>query len=290
MPKFSEHFSLDTTQAQLDFVDIDPNKDTPLFIDPFAISIRDDAWSAECHQKIRNFFQSAINYIKNGNESRAKDLLNKLSEPNETCLGLSSGRPAGRGVAGKQAIDLYDNLARSQAARSGILEELAECDLFVQGIGPDKISDITTNIIRDLLIRYTQNQCELHGIKLNNRVASGRYWNIDEQRWVNSYEYMPIIDGKRIILTPKSAVRRAITLNSQEYYNHFVVNFLQQEEFGAGSSLVRVLKSGERRPPTKKSIKSKFPFSKDFLARMSNENPQILKNYKKICEKKEASE
>jgi len=79
-------------------------------------------------------------------------LLNGLSEPNETHLGLSSGRPQGRGVSGKQAFDLYRHLTRSRAAASGLLSELADCDLFIEGIGPDKISDISTNIIRRELI------------------------------------------------------------------------------------------------------------------------------------------
>ncbi len=55
-------------------------------------------------------------------------------------------------------------------------------------------------------------------------------------------------------------------LNAQEYYSHHIINYIQQEEFERGSSLVRTLKSGERRPPFKKDLKEKFPFTKDFLA------------------------
>lgn len=85
----------------------------------------------------------------------------------------SSGRPAGRGVSGKQAADLYESLRRSRAANTGLLSELTECELFVEGMGPDKISDITTNIIRQNLIEYTQVQCELHGIELEGEYPSG---------------------------------------------------------------------------------------------------------------------
>jgi hypothetical protein len=74
--------------------------------------------------------------------------------PNETRLGKSQGKPQGRGVSGKQQLDLYEALADSEAAKTGILSEIAECDLFIEGIGPDKISDITTNIIRSPLIEY----------------------------------------------------------------------------------------------------------------------------------------
>lgn len=81
-----------------------------------------------------------INYIRANHVHEAKDLLNYLHEPNKACLGLSSTNPKGRGVGGKQAFDLYENLLKSQAAKSGLLSELAECDLFIEEVSRDKIS------------------------------------------------------------------------------------------------------------------------------------------------------
>ncbi|MCL4677711.1 MAG: hypothetical protein KJ017_03850 [Alphaproteobacteria bacterium] len=280
--RFSEIYSLGLDQPQLDFVDITPEADTPLFIDPFAISIKEDEWSQRCNQHIVHFFETALGYVRAGNDSAAKQLLNGLSEPNETCLGLSRGQPAGRGVSGQQALDLYESLAHSQAAQSGLLEELAECDLFVEGIGRDKISDITTNIIRRLLIEYTQAQCDLHKITLSGNYPTGRFWDIDARQWRSEYAPLPVVGGKRIILVPKYSVRRALALNAQEYYSHHIVNFIQAEEFERGSSLVRVLRNGERRPPYKKVIKERFPFSKDFIARFSESNPNVLASYKSL--------
>ena len=281
-PTFAQIFSIGLGQPQLDFVDIAPQRDTALFIDPFAISMKKDEWSRSCHTHITDFFHTALNHIRENRNNTAKQLLNGLSEPNETCLGLSRGAPSGRGVGGKQAIDLHSSLANSQAAKTGLLEELADFDLFVEGIGTDKISDITTNIIRRLLIEYTQKQCELHNIKLEGNLPSGRYWDIEERIWKNEYVELPIYNEKPIILVPKYSVRRSLSINSQEYYSHHIVNYIQQEEFTNGSSLVRTLRSGERRLPYKKDIKEKFPFSKDFLARFSNENPEILKSYKDL--------
>ncbi len=114
--KFTEAFGLEFEQAELDFVDVDVDRDTPLFIDPFAFSQLEDEWSITCHNSIVSFFDTALALIRAGDERRAKALLNNLHEPNETCLGLSSGAPQGRGIGGAQAIDLYDKLADSQAA------------------------------------------------------------------------------------------------------------------------------------------------------------------------------
>src|SRR6185312_125779 len=165
MAHFAQHFGINKSQPQLDFVDIEPLRDTRLFIDPFALSIREDSWASECTDLVLSFFQEAVDSIRHDRDERAKSLLSNLSEPNETCLGLSHGMPDGRGVGGKQAIEIYTALSGSEAARTGQLTSLEDCDLFIPGVGPDKISDITTNIIRGKLIEYTNDQCALHSIQ-----------------------------------------------------------------------------------------------------------------------------
>ena len=291
MPSFSQIHGLNLNQAQLDFVDITPESDTPLFIDPYALSMKSDEWSQRCHHHIVDYFQTALEFVRLGDQANARALLNGLSEPNETCLGISRGAPAGRGVSGKQALDLYESLAQSEAAKNGLLSELADCDLFVEGIGPDKISDITTNIIRRLLIEYTQAQCGLHGIELTGSYPAGRFWDVNQKAWNNGeYVSLPVVNGKKIILVPKYSVRRGLALNSQEYYSHHILNFIQDEELRRGSSLVRVLKSGQLRPPTKKSLREKFPFSKDFLATFSEANKDVLNGYKSFYGKLRGAE
>jgi hypothetical protein len=271
----------------LDFVDVDLERDLPLFVDPFAFSIKQDEWSYRCTQHIVSFFQAVIDAIYRGDHDRAKRLLTNLSEPNETRLGISQDRPSGRGVSGKQAFDLYEALVESDAARSGVLSEIAECDLFIPGIGADKISDITTNVIREPLVEYTQSQCELHNIPLQSSVPAGTYWDMNVLEWTSNYADMPVWKGNKILLIPKASVRYRMCLDSQEYYNHFVLNFLQAEHLRAGTALVQVLKNGKRRV-TKKSLKDIHPFSKGELYRFTKAHPEVLELYKRI-ERKELS-
>jgi hypothetical protein len=284
--RVSKAFGLTKTQAELDFVDVELTEDTPLFVDPFALSIRKDEWSYRCTQHVVSFFQAAINAIHSGNHDRARQILTNLSEPNETRLGLSTGMPNGRGVSGKQAFDLYEALVESEAAKTGILSEMAECDLFVYGIGPDKISDITTNVIRGPLIEYTKHQCELHGIPLTPNVPAGNVWEIGLEDWIGVYADLPIWDSKPILLVPKATVRFRLCLDSQEYYNHFILNFLQAEHLKAGSSLVRTFKRSGRQYVAKKDLKQLHPFSKDELYRFTKAHPEVLKLYKEL-ERKE---
>ena len=97
-------------------------------------------------------------------------------------------------------------LRDSRATQSGLLSDLEECELFVRGIGPDMVSDITTNIVRRNLVHYTQAQCELYGIQ-TTQVPFGPFWNPANLRWNNEYTRLPIINGRPILLVPKAFVR-----------------------------------------------------------------------------------
>jgi len=278
---FSEFFKLSKSQYELDFVDVPINNgDVRLFIDPYAISRRVDRWSVQCHNLVVDFFQEIIDSIRNGKKKDARYMLSGLREPNQTCLGMSRGKkPRGRGVGGEQADALYQALAESTAVKTGFLKDLEDCELLIGGISRDKISDITTNIIRGKLIEYTQSQCELFSIT-TSQVASGLIWDATQRKWISQYTELPVCYGRSIILTPKAISRHSLEFNHQEYYQHFVLNFLQAEHLSANSSLVRVLKDGRKKEPTKKSLKVKYPLSKEYLYEFSKDHPDVLKKYK----------
>ncbi|MGN7986243.1 hypothetical protein ACTJKC_02825 [Pedobacter sp. 22226] len=105
--KISQIYNLNKIQAQLDFVDIDPTSDTPLFIDPFFLGKKPDNWSMGATLTLRGFFQRVIDLIRNGQEEEAKELFAHLHEPNATCLGLSRGNPRGRGVGDEDTTNIY---------------------------------------------------------------------------------------------------------------------------------------------------------------------------------------
>lgn len=278
---FSDYFELDKSQFELDFVDIPINHgDIPLFIDPYAISKRKDRWSNEAHNLIVDFFQEVINLIKDGESDQARYMLAGLREPNQTRMGLSKSTvPQGRGIGGEQSKDIYRALLDSSALKSGLISDLEECELLIEGIGPDKISDITTNIIRTKLIEYTQAQCDLWGIELLT-VPSGPIWDYEDNSWSSTFVELPVCDGRSVLLVPKALARYALEFDHQEYYQHFVLNFLQNEHLNANSSLVRTLRDGTKRPPYKKTLKKLNPLSKSYLYEFSKENPEVLDQYR----------
>jgi hypothetical protein len=279
--RFSQFFDLGLIQAQLDFVDIELTEDQPLFIDPYALQIRTDQWSIDCTQAIQIYFQSLVDLIRRNDRHAAMQLLSALHEPRETRFGLSESGFSGSGIGSDMARDLYGALAQSRAVQTGFLKDLADAELFIPKISHDRISDLTTNLIRKPLIEYTQQQCRLHGVPLVGTVPSGPLWGVDEQSWTEEYVQLPVANGEKVLLVPKMAVRWETLLTSSDYYSRFVLEYLRAQELSnPASRLVRVLRDG-RRIVTKRRLKEAFPFSKEWLLQFSEANPSVLEDYKR---------
>src|SRR5256885_1439881 len=122
--KISEIYHLGKSQFELDFVDIDPNNDLLLFVDPQFISHRQDEWSYQASVRVKSFFQKIITLLRSGNRDEAKELFLPLREPNETCLGMSKEMPVGRGAGSTDAEKIFDSIARSRAITTGLVEDL----------------------------------------------------------------------------------------------------------------------------------------------------------------------
>jgi hypothetical protein len=232
--RISRRFRLDAGQAELDFVDIDTSKDLPLFLDPYLLGMGTDPWSIDASNTIGSFFSFFLGLLYSGDRDGASDLFDHLHEPNETCLGLSRKKPKGRGVGEDDAERIFDSLAESEAAKSGLLQDLEDCRVFVEGIGKDKASDMTTNIIRSHLIEYTINQCKQWDIPLESNSPSGYCWNGDTRQWENGFSDNLIISGRRILLVPKSVVSYCNRYAPDKYRQHFILRFLQNEHLRLG--------------------------------------------------------
>jgi hypothetical protein len=286
MPKFSEAFNIAKTQPELDFVDVSLNTDNRLFVDPFALSQKLDRWSNDAHHTVVTFFQFIIDNIRQGHEDRARELLLHLREPNETRFGYSRRRSQGAGIGDEQAEDLFEALRDSSAVRAGFITSLEESELLIEGISHDKISDLTTNIIRGELAAYTIEQCELHDVPLHE-VAMPPCFSTDLMDWQDRYLSLPVYRNRPILLVPKSIVRRAAAYKHPQYYQHFVLNYLQIEELNNPMSrLVRTLRSG-RRKVYKKDVARQHPRTKAFLYEFSQRHPEVLHRYRESLQQAE---
>jgi hypothetical protein len=276
----SEIFQLNKSQAELDFINIDPDLDTPLFIDPHFLSKRVDRWSIDATLTLRDFFQNVINLIRANDLNTARTLFDYLHEPNATCLGLSYDRPDGNGVGSSDTTRIFNNLIRSRAIQTGLIQDIQDNILFVDYFGKDKLSDMTTNIITKHLINYTISQCKLHDINLTSNVPSGHYWSRQLSTWHSEYAQRLVVNGKPLLLVPKGTVSFSKSYTPDRYYNHFVLNFLQAENLRINSSLVETHPTTGRRFVSKKILKERNPPTKDFLREFTNRHPEVLESFK----------
>jgi len=283
----SRIFNLNKTQYELDFIDIDTQKDIPLFVDPKFLSIRKDKFSYDATKTIQSFFQKVIVLLKNKRIEEAKELFEHLGEPNSTCLGLSKGNPNGKGVGLKNTASIFENLLKSKAVDTGLIKDLEDNILFVDNFDKDRLSDMTTNIITLHLIEYTESQCNLLGIPMQDGVPSGYYWNSETEEWEINHRKMLVIDGKVILLVPKGIVSFCDDYTPQKYSQHFVKNFYQNEHLKMKSALVRERASGKEYV-TKKDVQQTdgVDGTKEFLRKFSLEHPEILEKFKKSIKTK----
>lgn len=255
--RVSEYYTLELTQPSLDFVDVRLDTDVPLFVDPTALNLLDTEWGVRCRSIIHDYFGLVLECITNGEHDKAKALLGQLGEPNETHLGLSKKRSRGHGMGKILADKMWEALSESSAVRTGIITDLEDTALLIDGIASDVISDIVTNLIREPLLEYTAEMANQYGIPLQTR-RTRRIWDIQAKKWVvkDMPQAITIVDNReeRLLLVPKAIVRKSISYDAGVYYNQYLVEKLQEEEMDRG--FVRIIKStGEHKPPTKTSIK-----------------------------------
>ncbi len=277
--RISQYFRLDRTQPTLDFVDVDVFGDARVFVDPRALRLLPSAWGDECVSLVQHFFRDVLQAIRGGDHARAQHLLGALREPNETHLGLSRARARGRALGRESARDVWEALQESDAVASGLLEDLEDAILMVEGISSDIISDITTNIIRQPLVQYTQSVADLYGIPLAPDVDSGPMWDPGRRAWFSEFTQLPTTRHGKLLLVPKVIVRRRMDYDANEYYRDYLLEYLRGVEMDANSALVELLKDGRIRV-TKKELIKKYGQGKSAIVRETRKHPEVLRRYR----------
>ncbi len=175
-------------------------------------------------------------------------------------------------------------MRKSEAAKTGLLKDLEDTALVIYGIDVDRISDITTNIIRQPLIDYTQEMAEHYGIPIE-QVGTGHIWDTATGAWSSEeYGHLPMTPVGPLILVPKVIVRTRLDFNPGEYFRGYILEALQNRELSAGTNLVHTLKSGEKRV-YKKDVQKKYfgvnPAIKPANEETTLEEPGLLEQYRK---------
>lgn len=203
-------------------------RDTQLFVDPFLIFDDGDAEWRTAHDEIMNYFQDAFTHLANAGMKPGHQYyklamrLMMFPEVREIRLGYAAkdshdGLGSGKGFA-QRMVD-----AMCEAIKRGLndMRHFEELGILVDGIGRDRISDITCNLLRPRLIGYTQHQCNALDIPMASVSVDRAVFDARRRRWVAAEHKLPVDErGRPILLVPKRFLNLLPTINAEAWYEH----------------------------------------------------------------------
>lgn len=289
MTTVSEYFKLNKSQLELDFVNvlIEKNKDLPLFIDPWAIHIREDERWIRMYNLINKYFQTIVNLIRGWLEWEAKKMLSHAIECKEIKLWVWKWG-FGKWIWWyKYVDDIIKSLKTSKSVKTWSIQDIEDMILVIEWISYDRISDLIANVLKFELIKYTEEQCNLLNIPMY-RCDWMEVW--DWNKWYNLVEcHLPFInDVWWLILVPRAIVRKwNLAINSDDFYNKYILPYEQMNHLKAGSLLCKILENWEKRPPNKKELKEIIVSWKETNEKYIVEYPKLLDDYKESLKKED---
>lgn len=223
------------------FADLDVDCDNPKVLDAHAIRL--SAAPQPYVQDTVRCFDTFFDTISRGAMStsaaarkHAKDLLKHFEEPWETRLGMAASGFAGHGGSDDVGSWIWDAMCTDLEAllQVGILKHLEELPLFVEGVGHDITSDITTRIsfgpladfTADMLLQYPEFTAGSHKVGNFQR----QVWDANNRTWTQRTVTLPLVDGKPLLLMPSSWVRDTLLMHAGRFYETSVLSYAQDEQ------------------------------------------------------------
>lgn len=210
-----------------------------MFIDPYVLASTDTAWCRRGHAIVSDFFQHLVDLLQNGEARTAIALLARCREDNRTHTGYSKGPPQGTAWGEEKATIFIDKLTESGVLDRGRIVDIEDGALLAEKIGPDTISDLMVNLLREQLCSYTLEQCELHGIPVGESQKMTA-WQ-PGQGWVEFSSPMPAPDDMPIILVPRSILRNRPLLSTKAFLQDFLDHYVDTGDRRATRALERAL-------------------------------------------------
>jgi hypothetical protein len=206
-------------QLEVDFVVPRLVGDIPLCIDPFLLYKSRDPELRALHDRIIQHFRLGMSMLASDDQAEAERILT-FPEVSEVGLGYGSKDKDGSGLGTVLRNLLIETLKASPAIMRRGIRHIEEMQLISPGIGPDRVGDIASNILKEYLINYTQRQCAIHRIPLQSGVPLQHVFDLEERIWRDGYFDLPISphDGTPVLLVPRRIVRQLPWIN----YDNFI--------------------------------------------------------------------
>lgn len=229
---FSDIFNVKhTILEKYGALDISLICDNPAFVDPFLI------FADSKYKNLHDFIVDYLKFLKNLS-LKEKNLSSgnfkhyyKFPEVKQVWLGYSVGGNAGLGLGKSFGESLYENLHRifshfgdESITESSHLEKLC---LIEEGVGVDKISDFTINLIKKYLLDYTQTFAKKYIDQKYLEEFSVRKVNFDFEKgiWTDERFILPKIERENkkdfVLLIPREILTKKDTwISKNDFLNN----------------------------------------------------------------------
>lgn len=271
--RFSERFDVKPTGAD-DWFDSMLPTDTRLFVDPFRIYAETSGQWKGAHDELVDFFNLVLELMatasldpKSQHWRAASDLL-MFPEPLEFCLGYAEGSEGGRGTAKTRRQEML--AAGSIAINAGMdqLSHFEEMTLFQGRVGPDLVSDVACNVLKQRFISYTQDVCARHAIETQPLPVKHSSWSRENRRWENDTHELPYNPWTRsgVLLVPERFLRQLPSIEGDGFWNF---------AFAYESENIK----GQFQYDIARHVKT------ETIARLARHNPELVQKFVKRFEK-----
>ncbi|MCY8436306.1 hypothetical protein [Bacillus haynesii] len=207
---FSDFFNIDPRVVE-DYgaFDVSLINDFPLFIDPFLLFNSSKEEYQELHKGIIKY----LKFLRDKAQARkiSEGLLKAwfmFPEIKQNWLGFSKNGNGGNGLGRDFANALYSNLSdvlsnfgEEKVTEGSHLEKLC---IIKEKVGKDSISDFTTRLIHEYLLKYTQTFALDHlDKKYVKKVSVNNVrFNYKTETWENDTFQLPFMNEDYVLLSP----------------------------------------------------------------------------------------
>ncbi len=109
------------------------------------------------------------------------------------------------------------------AIRAGLtqVDHFEELTLFGPGVGVDRISDITCNVLKRLFIDYTKSVTERHGVEMQEIGVRHASWSAEFRRWNDAVVALPRNPSikRGLLLTPDRFLREIPVIEPSDFWD-----------------------------------------------------------------------
>lgn len=200
--------------------------DTELFVDPFSVFDENEGFFSNSFEKIVSFFDEAFKLAANapargGVSYRKLESMLTFPEVNEIGLGYSSSNN-GAGTAKKFRDQIIESIYQSISRGMEGYRHFEEIGIFEKGIGCDRISDITCNILKEEIIAYTQAICRKSNIPMIPIRMNHIRFDFKHLRWVDGLVDLPYNRHRKqgILLIPERFLSDLPSINADGFKDY----------------------------------------------------------------------